>query len=36
MPATNKRYLYPRVTTIQIDLHPAWENLTNMTHTFHA
>jgi hypothetical protein len=36
MTATNKRYSYPRVTMIQIDVHPTGENLTNMPHAFHA
>jgi hypothetical protein len=33
---TNKRYSYPRVVVIRIDVHPVGKNLTNMTHTFHA
>jgi hypothetical protein len=36
MTATNKRYSYPRVTVIQIDIHHAGENPTNTPHTFHA
>jgi hypothetical protein len=32
----NKRYLYPKVTVIRIDVHPARENLINIPHTFHA
>jgi hypothetical protein len=32
----NKRYLYPKVTVIRIDVHPARENLINTPHTFHA
>jgi hypothetical protein len=36
MTATNKRYSYPRVMEIQIDVHPAGENLTNMPHAFYA
>jgi hypothetical protein len=36
MTAANKRYSYPRVTVIQIDVHPAGENLTNMSHTSYA
>jgi hypothetical protein len=34
--ATNKRYTYPRVTTIQIDVHPTGENPINTPHAFHA
>jgi hypothetical protein len=34
--AMNKRYSYPRVTMIQIDVHPTGENLTNMPHAFHT
>jgi hypothetical protein len=33
---TNKRYSYPRVMTIRIDVHPVGENPTNTPHTFHA
>jgi hypothetical protein len=36
MPAANKRYIYLRVTAIQIDAHPAGENLTNTQHASHA
>jgi hypothetical protein len=36
MTATNKRYSYPRVAVIQIDVHPAGENTINMSHAFHA
>jgi hypothetical protein len=36
MTATNKRYSYSRVTTIQIDVHHAGENPINTPHTFHA
>jgi hypothetical protein len=36
MIATNKRYSYPRVVVIRIDVHPARENPTNTLHTFHA
>jgi hypothetical protein len=34
--AMNKRYSYLRVVVIQIDVHPAGENPTNMSHAFHA
>jgi hypothetical protein len=34
--ATNKRYSYPRVAVIQIDVHPVGENLINTPHAFHA
>jgi hypothetical protein len=33
---TNKRYLYPRIAVIRIDVHPAGENLINMSHDFYA
>jgi hypothetical protein len=33
---TNKRYPYLRVAMIQIDVHPAGENPTNMSHALHA
>jgi hypothetical protein len=33
MTVTNKRYSYPRVTVIWIDVHPAGENSINMTRT---
>jgi hypothetical protein len=33
---TNKRYSYPRVTVIWIDVHPTGENQTNMPYAFHA
>jgi hypothetical protein len=36
MTVTNKRYSYPRVTTIQIDVQPVRENPINMPHAFHA
>jgi hypothetical protein len=36
MTATNKWYSYPRVTTIQIDVHPTGENLINTPQAFHA
>jgi hypothetical protein len=36
MTATNKRYSYPRVVVICIDVHPAGENPINTSHTFHA
>jgi hypothetical protein len=36
MTATNKRYTYPRVTMIRIDVHPAVENPINTSHAFHA
>jgi hypothetical protein len=36
MTATNKRYSYPRVTVIQIDVHPTGENPIDMPHAFHA
>jgi hypothetical protein len=36
MTATNKRYSYPRVMEIQIDVHPAGENPTNTPQIFHA
>jgi hypothetical protein len=36
MTITNKRYSYLRVAAIQIDVHPAGQNLTNMPHAFHA
>jgi hypothetical protein len=36
MTTTNKQYKYPRVTVIQIDVHPVGENPTNTPHTFHA
>jgi hypothetical protein len=35
MPQTSG-YTYPSVVTIRIDVHPARENLTNMTHAFHT
>jgi hypothetical protein len=34
MTVTNKRYSYPRVATIQIDIHPAGENLIHTLSTF--
>jgi hypothetical protein len=34
MTAANKRYSYPRVAVIRIDVQPAWENLINTPHTF--
>jgi hypothetical protein len=34
--AMNKRYSYPRVTVIRIDVHPVGENPTNMPHASHA
>jgi hypothetical protein len=34
--ATNKRYSYPRVAAIQIDVHTTGENLTNTPHTSHT
>jgi hypothetical protein len=36
MTATNKRYSYPRVTAIRIDVHPTGENPINTSHAFHA
>jgi hypothetical protein len=36
MAATNKRYSYPRVAMIQIDVYPAGENTTNTLHAFYA
>jgi hypothetical protein len=36
MTATNKRYSYPRVAAIQIDVHPAGENPIDTPHAFHA
>jgi hypothetical protein len=36
MTAANKRYSYPRVTEIQIDVHHTGGNLTNMAHAFQA
>jgi hypothetical protein len=33
MTVTNKRYSYPRVAAIRIDVHPAGENPINTTHT---
>jgi hypothetical protein len=36
MTAANKRYSYPRVTAIQIDVHHTWENATNTPHASHA
>jgi hypothetical protein len=36
MVVTNKWYSYPRVTTIQIDVHPIGENSINMPYTFHT
>jgi hypothetical protein len=33
---TNKRYSYPRVTAIQIDVHLVGENPINTPHAFHA
>jgi hypothetical protein len=36
MTATNKRYSYPRVAAIWIDVHPVGENPINMPHAFHA
>jgi hypothetical protein len=36
MIVTNKRYSYLRVAVIQINVHPAGENLANTPHTFHA
>jgi hypothetical protein len=36
MTATNKRYSYPRVTAIRIDVHHAWENPINTPYAFHA
>jgi hypothetical protein len=36
MTATNKRYSYPRVTVIQIDVYPAGEILINTPHASHA
>jgi hypothetical protein len=35
-PVMNKRYSYPRVTAIRIDVHHARGNLTNTTQAFHA
>jgi hypothetical protein len=32
--AMNKRYSYPRVMAIRIDVHPVRENLINTTHMF--
>jgi hypothetical protein len=36
MTTANNRYSHPRVVAIQIDIHPAGENLINMSHAFHA
>jgi hypothetical protein len=36
MTDTNKRYLYPRVTAIRINVHPTGENSINTLHAFHA
>jgi hypothetical protein len=36
MTAANKRYLYPRVAAIRIDVHTAEENPINTPHTFHV
>jgi hypothetical protein len=36
MTVTNKRYSYPRVTAIQIDVHPIGENQINTSHTSHT
>jgi hypothetical protein len=36
MTTTNKRYSYPRVAVIRINLYPAAENLINTPHAFHA
>jgi hypothetical protein len=36
MTATNKRYSYPRVAAIRINIHNAGENPTNTAHAFHA
>jgi hypothetical protein len=36
MTATNKRYSYPRVVAIRIDVHPVEENPTNTPHASHA
>jgi hypothetical protein len=36
MTATNKRYSYSRVAAIQINIHPAGENPTNMPHASHT
>jgi hypothetical protein len=36
MTAANKRYSYPRVAAIRIDVHPAGENPTNTPHVSHA
>jgi hypothetical protein len=36
MTATNKRYSYPRVAVIRIDVHPEGENSINTPHAFYA
>jgi hypothetical protein len=36
MTTTNKRYSYPRVATIRIDVHPVGENPINTPYAFHA
>jgi hypothetical protein len=36
MTATIKRYSYPRVATIQIDVHHAGKNLINTPYAFYA
>jgi hypothetical protein len=36
MTATKKRYSYLRVAMIQIDVHPARENLTHTPHASHS
>jgi hypothetical protein len=36
MTATNKRYSYPRVMALCIDVHPTGGNPTNTPHTFHV
>jgi hypothetical protein len=33
---TNKRYSYPKVTMIQINVHPTGENPTNALHASHV
>jgi hypothetical protein len=36
MTVTNKRYSYPRVAVIRIDVYHAGKNLTNTPHASHA
>jgi hypothetical protein len=36
MTAINKRYSYPRVAVIRIDVHPTGKNPTNTPHVFYV